>query len=83
MLEDRHPTFENRIGILEQRVAEHEIRLETACASLEKVADRLDTVCQNLAKLVGEEAGRKVFVHMWIGATVTTLLGIISYIVIE
>lgn len=77
--ESRHE-FENRIGILEQRVAEHEIRLEAACASLEKVADRLDQVCKDLAQLVGKEAGRTAFVNMWIGASVTTLLGIITYL---
>lgn len=73
--------FENRIGVLEQRVAEHEIKLEAACASLEKVADRLDKVCENLARLVGEEAARSKFVDMLIGASATMVLGIVAYLI--
>lgn len=81
MVAENSDKMSDRVGFLEQKVAEHEVRLETACASLEKVADRLDLLCQNLAKLVGEEAGRNRFVNLWVGASVTTLLSLVIYVV--
>lgn len=65
-----------RVDVLEKKVAEHEVRLENACASLERMVDKLDEVCQNLARLVGEESGRTRFVNMWVGACVTALLSL-------
>lgn len=68
-----------RVGTLEQKVAEHEIRLENACTTLERVADKLDKVSESLAQLVGEEAGRARFINMWMGASVTALLALVTY----
>lgn len=75
--------IEERVCTLEQRVAEHDLRLETVCSSLDRVVVKLDAVCEKLTTLVGAQAERTKHNDMLTGGIVAFVVSLILYVMTE